>query len=136
MVTINTDKCSVFSVGRNNPQNIYTPNKRVLHKYNYNRDLSMGVRFDLRLKNCCITARNRTNRVSGFISPSVNNRSVEVIHKLYLALVMSPLDYGDQSGCSFYSKDIDFLKLVQKRMTKMIQRLKYLPFKKILKKIN
>ena len=37
--------------------------------------------------NVCIEARNRANRVLGFIARSIKSRSGEVILKLYLALV-------------------------------------------------
>ena len=46
----------------------------------------MLVRQDLRLREQCISARNRANRVLGFIISSVSNRSADVILTIYLAL--------------------------------------------------
>ena len=58
----------------------------------------MGVQVcsDLHPRKLCIEARNRANRVLGFIVRSVKSRSTEVILKLYLALVRSQLDYAVQ----------------------------------------
>ena len=44
----------------------------------------------------CIEARNRANKVLGFIVRSIKSISAEVIFKLYLALVKSYLDYAVQ----------------------------------------
>ena len=136
MMQFNVNKCSVLSVGRNNPQYDYTLNNTVLSHSSCERDLGVRVSSDLRPRNHCIAARNRANRALGFISRSVSHRSAEVILRLYLALVRPHLDYAVQFWSPYYKKDIDSLESVQRRMTKMIQGIRNLPYKDRLKELN
>ena len=52
---------------------------------------------------------------------SIKSRSVEVILKLYLALVRPHLDYAMQFWSLYYRMDIILLESVQRSMTKMIE---------------
>ena len=65
----------------------------------------------------------------------MTNRSSDIILR-YLALVRSQLDYAAQFWSPYYRKDIGSLEAVQGRMTKMIQRLRNLPYKDRLKCFN
>ena len=82
----------------------------------------------------CITGRNKTNKILGFISRCVTNSCSEVILRLYLALVRPHLDYAAQFWSLYYRKDIGSLEAVQRRMTKMIQELRNLSYKDRLKR--
>ena len=70
------------------------------------------------------------------LSRCVTNRSSEVILRLNLALVRPHLDYAAQFWSPYYRKDIGSLEAVQRRMTKMIQGLRNLPYKDRLKRLN
>ena len=76
---------------------------------------------DLRPRKQCISGRNRANRVLGFITRSVSNRSIDGILILYLTLIRPHLDYAVQFWFAYYIMDIDKLEAVQRRMTKMVQ---------------
>ena len=77
----------------------------------------MLVSQDLTPREQCIIARNRANRVLGFITRSISNRSSDVILKLYLSLVRPHLDYLLQFLSPYYRTDINKLEAVQRRMT-------------------
>ncbi len=94
------------------------------------------ISSDLRPRNQCIQAKNRANRVLGFITRSVSNRSADVILKLYLALVRPHLDYAVQFWSPYYRTDINRLESVQRRMTKMIQGLRTLPYQERLRRFK
>ena len=79
------------------------------------------VSQDLWSKEQCISARNRANRVLGFITRSIRNRSD-------LALVRHHLDYAEQFWSLYYR--------IQRRMTKMIQGIRNLTYKDRLKHLN
>ena len=64
------------------------------------------------------------------------NRNPDVILKLYLALVRPHLDYAVQFWSPNYRMDINLLESVQRRMTKMIQGLRNLPYQDRLKRLN
>ena len=70
------------------------------------KDLGVLVSSDLKPRNQCISARNKANRILGFISRRVSNRTAEVFNKLYLSLVRPHLDYAVQFGCPYYRVDI------------------------------
>ena len=46
-------------------------------------DMYVLVSQDLKLREQCISARNRANRILGFIIKSVSNRLADVILRLY-----------------------------------------------------
>ena len=95
----------------------------------------MGVQItsDLRPRKQCIEARNRANRLLGFITRSIKSRSAEFILKLYLALVRSHLDYAVQFWSKYYRMDIILLESVQRRMTKMIEGISNFSYERRLK---
>ena len=132
----NVDKCSIMSVGRSNGPVDYKINDNNLGRSYSERDLGVQVSSNLRPREQCNAARNRANRILGFISRCVTNRSSEVILRLYLALVRPHLDYAAQFWSPYYRKDINSLEAVQRRMTKMIQGLSNLPYKARLKHLK
>ena len=79
----NVNKCSIMSVGKGNRPIDYTLNDNTLGRSYSVRDLG-GLSSDLRPREQCIIARNRANKILGFISGCVTNRSSEVILRLYL----------------------------------------------------
>ncbi len=129
----NIGKCNILSVGRNNPLHNYSLNATPIDRSSCEKGLGVLVSSDLCSRNQCIQAKNRANRVLGFITRSVSNRSADVILKLYLALVRPHLDYAVQFWSPYYRTDINRLESVQRRMTKMIQGLRTLPYQKSLK---
>ena len=96
----------------------------------------MLINRDLRPREQCISARNRANRILGFISRTVTNRTSEVILKLYLSLVRPHLDYAVQFWSPYYRMDINRLESIQRRMTKMIQGIRNLEYKDRLKRLK
>jgi len=132
----NVNKCSIMSVGKGNRPVDYTLNDTTLGRSFSARDLGVQVSSDLRPREQCVIARNKANKILGFIGRCVTNRSSEVILRLYLALVRPHLDYAAQFWSPYYRKDIQSLEAVQRRMTKMIQGLRNLPYKDRLKRLN
>ena len=132
----NVNKCSIMSIGKGNWQVDCTLNDTSLGRSYSARDLGVQVSSDLCPREQCIIARNRANKILGFIGRCVTNRTSEVILRLYLALVRPHLDYAVQFWSPYYRKDIESLEAVQRRMTKMIQGLRNLPYKDRLKCLN
>lgn len=132
----NVEKCRVLNVGKTITDANYTLNNNVINKSECERDLGVMVSKDLRPRQQCISARNKANRVLGFISRSVSNRTSKVILKLYLALVRPHLDYAVQFWSPYYRMDINSLENVQRRMTKMIHEVRNLSYENRLKRLN
>ncbi len=91
---------------------------------------------DLKPREQCISVKNKANRVLSFINGTVTNRSADVILRLYLVLIRPHLDYAVQFWCPHYRMDKSLLESVQRRMTKMIQGLRNLPYQDRLKHLN
>ena len=124
-----------MSVGKDNRPVDYTLNDTTLGRSYSVRDLGVQVSSDLHPREQCIIARNRANKILGFISRCVTNRSSEVILR-YLALVRPHLDYVAQFWSPYYRNYIGSLEAVQRKMSKMIQGLRNLPYKDSLKCLN
>ena len=62
------DKCKIMNIGRENSQNRYNINRVMLNRSECERDLGVQVSSDLRPRKQCIEARNRANRLLGFIA--------------------------------------------------------------------
>ena len=107
-----------------------------MSKLNVERDLGVLISQDLRPREQCISARNKANRILGFISRTVTNRTPEVILRLYLALVRTHLDYAVQFWSPYYRMDIDRLEAIQRRMTKMISGIRNLDYKERLERLQ
>ena len=132
----NVDKCKVMRMGTVSHNISYQLNDKEIGTTQCERDLGVRVNKDLKPKEQVISVRNKANRILGFISRSVSNRSEEVILKLYLALVRPHLDYAVQFWSPYYRKDIDPLERIQRRMTKMIHSIRNLSYMDRLKKLN
>ena len=132
----NVNKCSIKSVDKGNRPVDYILNDTTLGRSYTVRDLGVQVSSDLRPREQCIIARNRANKILGFVSRCLTNRSSEVILRWYLALVRSHLDYAAQYWSPYYRKDMGSLEAVQRKMTKMIQGQRNLTYKDRLKRLN
>ena len=74
-------------LGRPNLDEKYKLDNTELDNSECEKDLGVLVSSDLKPSNHYINARNNANRILGFISRSVSNRTAEVFLKLYLSLV-------------------------------------------------
>ncbi|KAF7673863.1 hypothetical protein TCON_2746, partial [Astathelohania contejeani] len=83
------------------------------------KDLRVMISRNLKPKTQCISVRNKVNRVLGFISRSISNKTLNVILQLYLALVRPYLYYAVQFWSPYCRMDIISLDCVQRRMTEI-----------------
>ena len=73
----NVNKCTIMSVSKENWPVEYTLSNNPLGKTRSARDLRVQVSRDLRPRQQCILARNRANKILGFIGRCVTNRTPE-----------------------------------------------------------
>ena len=91
----NGNKCTIMSIGKENWPVEYSLSNNTLGKTHSARDLGVQVSSDLCPRQQCILARNRANKILGFIGRCVINMTPWVILRLYLALdyACSPLPH-------------------------------------------
>ncbi|KAM9614509.1 uncharacterized protein ACIBXB_021493 [Morphnus guianensis] len=84
----------------------------------------------------CAFAAHKANRILGCITRSMASRSSEVIPPLYCALVRPHLESCIQLWGPQRRTDMDLLKWVQRRATKMIRGLQHLSYEDRLRELG
>ena len=87
-------------------------------------DLGILFNKDLRVSAQCSKAAKKANKILGLIYRHFENKSKDIILRLYKSLVRPHLDYCIQVWNPHLMKDINNLERVQKRCTRMIWSLK------------
>ena len=132
----NVDKCKVLHIGSHNDHVQYSMNGQQLSAVNKEKDLGVIISSDLKPSQHCTEVVKTANKLVGFIGRVFENKSEKVILTLYNSLVRPHLEYCVQFWSPYYRKDIDKLERVQRRITKMIPRLRNLSYEERLKELN
>ena len=135
-MNFNTDKCKVLHIGNKNTKAQYTMNGTQLKAVDKERDLGVIISSDLKPSLQCSEAIKKANQIVGFIGRSFEFKSEKIILTLYNSLVRPHLEYCVQFWSPYYRKDIDKLERIQRRVTKMIPRLRNKPYEERLKELN
>ena len=91
---------------------------------------------DFNFKEQCLNARNRANKILGFINRNVSYKSKDVIRQLYNSYVRPHIEYCVQAWRPHLRHDIDMLESVQRRATKLIPSLKNMLYEDRLEELN
>ena len=132
----NLTKCKILQLGNGNREFNYEMEGQWIDVEEYEKDLGVIIDSSLKFSKQCVEARNRANRVLGFIKRNVSYKSKEVILKLYNSYVRPHLEYCIQAWSPHYRQDISLLEAVQRRATKMIPSLRHLEYKDRLRALN
>ncbi len=115
-------------IGINNDKVKYLMNGVELSVTNTEADLGVMISLDLKPSNQCSKVVKTANKLVGFIGRTFEHKSEKVILTLYNSLVHPLSEYCVQFWSPYYRKDIDKLERVQRRVTKMIPRLRCKPY--------
>ena len=132
----NIDKCHVLHIGNQNPQATYKMNNTPMTSVDKEKDLGVIVSADLKPSKHCTEVVKTANKLVGFIGRSFTFKSEKIILTLYNSLVRPHLEYNVQFWSPYYKKDIEKLEKIQRRLTKMIPRLRNKSYEERLKELN
>ena len=132
----NVDKCKVLHVGNSNVHANYTMNGVHLASVEQEKDLGVVFSNDLKPSKQCSEVVKTANKLIGFIGRAFEFRTEEIILNLYNALVRPHLEYCVQCRSPYYKKDIEKLERVQRRVTKLIPRLRNKSYEERLSELN
>ena len=131
-MSFNVDKCKVLHIVQAN----YTMNGKQLATVEQEKDLGVVISSYLKPSKQCSEVVKTANKLIGFIGRSFEFRTEEIILNPYNALVRPRLEYCVQCWSPYYKNDIDKLEGVQRRMTKLIPRLRNKPYEERLSELN
>lgn len=136
LMNFNINKCHVLHIGNSNPRVSYTMENAPIKCVEREKDLGVVISTDLKQSNQCSEVVKTANKLIGFIGRSFSFKTEKIILTLYNSLVRPHLEYNVQFWSPYYKKDIEKLERIQRRLTKMIPRLRNKPYEERLKELN
>ena len=125
-------------IGKHNPKaySMKSGNGRIeLERVTREKDLGVLVSDDLKPSSQCKAAAKAINALRN-IKQSFRYITVESFHILYNTYVRPHLEYYVQALSPYLQKDITLLENIQRRATKLVKGLEYLPYERRLHHLN
>ena len=132
----NVEKCKIMRIGNDkNPQTYYM-NKQPLDYVKEEKDLDVVVDNRLKFHKHAASAVKQANTVLGLIKHSFTALDDTTLPLLYTSMVRPHLEHGNIIWGPHFKEDMKAVERVKKRATRMILRIKDLPYTQRLKALN
>ena len=90
--------------------------------------MGLTISADMKVSEQCGIAAAKGNQILGLIRRNIVYKETDLIIPLYKTIVRPHLEYCIQAWRPYRKKDIDMLEGVQRRATKMIQKLRNISY--------
>ena len=107
-------------INHSNQQGVYQLNGNRLEKFTQEKDLRVVVTDNLKFTAHVATVAAWANSKLGKMKRNFSVLTKDIMLPLYLSLVLPILDYGTQCWSPYLRQEIQVLKRVQSRATKLI----------------
>lgn len=118
---LNTSKCAVMHLGRNNPEFKYNLNNEVLSTSNCERDLGVMIQNNLKSREQCKKVAKKCNQLIGQIRRSFQCKDPELMVKIYKVYILPHLEYACVVWNPSNKMDIAMIESIQRRFTRIIE---------------
>lgn len=125
---LNDSKCAVLHIGQNNPNINYFFEQTEITSVKKQKDLGITITTDLKWETHITQMTKKANSMIYLIQIAFKGLSKEMILKLYKTYVRPKLEYVQTIWNPYYVKDIEQIERVQRRITRLPQELKDLPY--------
>ena len=120
----NVDKCHIMHLGRENKKYKYTMGGQDLGTSEFEKDIGVLIKDNLKPSLQCAKAAKTANAVLGQISRAVSYRDKVTFLKLFRTYVRPHLEYCVAAWCPWTQGDKDILENVQRRAIGMVTNFK------------
>ena len=140
LLKFNPKKYKVLHLGSNNKKYQYEVRENglrtIISNTTLEKDLGVLISLDLKVAEQCNKAAKKAMRVLGMVRRTFRNWNETTLKILYCSFVRPHLEYCIQAWAPYPKKDIATLEKVQRRATKLVFRLRKLPYEKRLRMLN
>ena len=119
--------------GHGNEDAQYTMGGTVLDTTLKEKDLGLTISADMKVSEQSGIKAAKGNQIIGLIRRNIVYKEKELIMSLYKNIVRPQLEYCIQAWRPYRKKDIDMLERLQRRATKIIQKLRNISYEMRLK---
>ena len=93
LMKLNTDKCTILHIGKNNPHIVYNINKTDILTVNEQKDLGVIITENLKWETHIAQMVKKTNSLIYLTNRAFSNKSVEFIKKIYVTFIRPEIEY-------------------------------------------
>jgi hypothetical protein len=132
-MSLNIGKCKIMHLGKNNPMRNYVLMSQdgtasVLEITTCEKDLGITITPDLKWTTHIANIASKANQILGMLKNTFSFFDVDMVRRLYTALVRPNLEFGATIWSPYLKKDIAILERIQHRATRLSKKIIKLPY--------